>query len=116
MARRPTWFTTASDVRLIEASLDSSLPRGVMASYSASTGAPPPVEVSTLAKNSLLLTRPSRASHATDVAQYQERAADVFSAVAAGIIKPAVWKTFPLAEAAAPHAALGGGTSRGRSC
>ncbi|MGH1588693.1 quinone oxidoreductase family protein [Methylobacterium phyllosphaerae] len=99
-----------------QASLDSLRPRGLMVSYGASTGAPPPVEVSTLAKSSLFLTRPSLASHATDVAEYRERAADVFSAVADGIIKPAVWNTYPLADVVAAHTALEGARRRGPSC
>jgi NADPH2:quinone reductase len=96
------------------ASLDSLRPRGLLASIGASTGAPPPIEVGTLnAKGSLFLTRPGLAAHATDLAEYRGRAEDVFAAVTSGIIKPSVWKTFPLAEAAAAHAALEGGASAG---
>jgi NADPH2:quinone reductase len=96
------------------ASLDSLRPRGLLASIGASTGSPPPIEVGTLnAKGSLFLTRPGLAAHATDLAEYRERAADVFAAVTARIITPSVWKTFPLAEAAAAHAALEGGASAG---
>jgi NADPH:quinone reductase len=96
------------------ASLDSLRPRGLLASIGASTGAPPPIEVGTLnAKGSLFLTRPGLAAHATDLAEYRERAEDVFAAVTAGIIKPSAWRTFPLAEAAAAHAALEGGASAG---
>jgi NADPH:quinone reductase len=96
-----------------QASLDSLGARGVFVSFGASTGAPPPVEISTLGKSSLFLTRPSLATHATDVAEYQERAADVFSAVAGGIIKPAVWRTYPLSEVVAAHTALEQGASAG---
>ncbi|HVG48223.1 MAG TPA: quinone oxidoreductase, partial [Rubellimicrobium sp.] len=96
------------------ASLDSLRPRGLLASIGASTGAPPPIEVGTLnAKGSLFLTRPSLAAHATDIAEYRERAQDVFAAVAAGIIKPSAWKTYPLADAAEAHAALESGASAG---
>jgi NADPH:quinone reductase len=96
------------------ASLDSLRPRGLLASIGASTGAPPPIEVGTLnAKGSLFLTRPSLAAHATDIAEYRERAQDVFAAVAAGIIKPSAWKTYPLADAAGAHAALESGASAG---
>lgn len=97
-----------------EASLDSVRVRGLLASIGASSGAPPPIEVGTLnAKGSLFLTRPSVAAHATDVEEYRERAEDVFAAVAAGAIKPSVWKTFPLADAATAHAALESGASAG---
>ena len=96
------------------ASLDSLRPRGLLASIGASTGAPPPIEVGTLnAKGSLFLTRPGLAAHASDLAEYRERAEDVFAAVTAGIIKPAAWKIFPLAKAAEAHAALEGGESAG---
>jgi NADPH:quinone reductase len=96
------------------ASLDSLRPRGLLASIGASTGAPPPIEVGTLnAKGSLFLTRPSLAAHATDIAEYRERAQDVFAAVADGIIKPSAWKTYPLADAAEAHAALESGASAG---
>jgi NADPH:quinone reductase len=96
------------------ASLDSLRPRGLLASIGASTGAPPPIEVGTLnAKGSLFLTRPSLAAHATDIAEYRERAQDVFAAVAAGIIKPSAWKTYPLADAAGAHIALESGASAG---
>ena len=97
-----------------EASLDSLRPRGLLASIGASSGSPPPVEVGTLgAKGSLFLTRPSLAAHATDIGEYRGRAEDVFAAVAAGVIKPSIWKSFPLADAATAHAALEGGASAG---
>jgi NADPH:quinone reductase len=96
------------------ASLDSLRPRGLLVSIGASTGAPPPIEVGTLnAKGSLFLTRPGLAAHATDLAEYRGRAEDVLAAVTSGIIKPSAWKTFPLADAAAAHAALEGGASAG---
>jgi NADPH2:quinone reductase len=44
----------------------------------------------------------------------EEQATDaVFSAVTAGVIKPATWNVFPLSDAAAAHAALEGGQSAG---
>jgi NADPH:quinone reductase len=96
------------------ASLDCLRPRGTMVSIGASTGAPPPVDVGTLnAKGSLFLTRPGLALHATDVDEYRERVLDVFDAVEKGIIKPSVWKVFPLAKAGEAHAALQGGKSEG---
>lgn len=44
--------------------------------------------------------------HATETAEYQARAADVFAAMAQGVIKPSIWKAFPLSDVAAAHAAL----------
>jgi NADPH:quinone reductase len=96
------------------ASLDSLRPRGTMVSIGASTGAPPPVEVGTLnAKGSLFLTRPGLAAHATDIDEYRERVLDVFDAVQRGIIKPSIWKTYALSDAAAAHEALEQGRSAG---
>ena len=97
-----------------EASLNSLRPRGLLASIGASSGPPPSIDVGTLnAKGSLFLTRPSLAAYSTDVAEYRGRAEDVLAAVAACIIKPSVWKTYALADAAEAHAALEGGTSAG---
>jgi NADPH2:quinone reductase len=97
-----------------EASLNGLRPRGLFASIGASSGPPPPFDLGTLtAKGSLFLTRPSLAAYSTNVAEYRGRAEDVLAAVAAGIIKPSVWKTYALADAAAAHAALEGGASAG---
>jgi NADPH2:quinone reductase len=97
-----------------EASLNSLRPRGLLASIGASSGPPPSIDVGTLnAKGSLFLTRPSLAAYSTDVAEYRGRAEDVLATVAACIIKPSVWKTYALADAAEAHAALEGGTSAG---
>jgi NADPH2:quinone reductase len=97
-----------------EASLDSLRLRGMLVSFGASSGPPPAVEVGTLnAKGSLFLTRPSLVAHTADAEEYQERAGDVFAAVAAGIIKPSVRRSFSLAEASDAHAALEGGKSSG---
>jgi NADPH2:quinone reductase len=97
-----------------QASLNSLRPRGLLASIGASSGPPPPVDVGTLnVKGSLFLTRPSLAAYSTDVAEYRRRAKDVLAAVFAGIIKPSVWKTYALADAAEAHAALEGGASAG---
>lgn len=96
------------------ASLDCLRPRGLLVSIGASSGAPPAVEMSTLnAKGSLFVTRPGLAAHATDLSEYRERAADVFAAFKAGIIKPAIWKTFGLENAAEAHQAIEDGSARG---
>ena len=98
----------------LEASLDSLRPRGLLVSFGASSGAPPPIEVGTLnAKGSLFLTRPSIAAHTADAAEYRERADDVLSALARGILKPSIWKTYPLAEVSKAHADLESGKSHG---
>ncbi|GGD26039.1 quinone oxidoreductase family protein [Aureimonas glaciei] len=96
------------------ASVDSLRPRGLMVSLGASSGLPDPVSVATLqAKGSLYLTRPSIAAYAADLAEYRERARDVYEAAAAGIIKPEIWKTYPLEQVAQAHEAMDSGTSNG---
>lgn len=96
------------------ASLDCLRPRGLMVSFGASSGAPQAVEVGLLnAKGSLFLTRPSIAAHTSGVEEYQARAHDVLAALQAGIIEPAVWKTYPLENAAQAHADLESGRASG---
>jgi NADPH:quinone reductase-like Zn-dependent oxidoreductase len=96
------------------ASLDSLRSRGMMVSIGASGGAPDPVAVGILnAKGSPFLTRPGVAAHATDPAEYRHRADAVFAAVTAGVLKPETPKVFPLADAAAAHAALEEGNAGG---
>ena len=96
------------------ASLDCLRPRGLMVSFGASSGAPDPVAVGTLnAKGSLFLTRPGLGAHANDLGEYRQRAEAVLGAVTAGVIKPAIWRTYALSEAAAAHAALENGQSSG---
>jgi NADPH:quinone reductase len=95
------------------ASLDCLRPRGLMVSFGASSGAPDPVAVGTLAKGSLFLTRPGLGAHATELGEYHHRADAVIGAVTAGVIKPATWRVFSLSDAAAAHAALEGGQSAG---
>ena len=97
-----------------QASLDSLRPRGLMVSFGASSGAPSAVELSTLnAKGSLFLTRPSLAAHTASASEYQERAQDVLAAIGAGTIKPRIWASYSLADAARAHADLESGRSSG---
>ncbi|CAD6561406.1 Quinone oxidoreductase 1 [Paraburkholderia kirstenboschensis] len=97
-----------------DASLNSLRPRGLLVSFGASSGAPDPVDVSTLnAKGSLFLTRPSIVAHTSTAAEYQKRARDVLSALAAGTISARIWRTYALADAATAHADLETGTSAG---
>lgn len=59
------------------------------------------------------LTRPSIFAYTVDASECRRRAEDVLSACTAGIIKPSVWKTFPLADVAAAHTAMESGKSSG---
>jgi NADPH:quinone reductase len=95
------------------ASLDCLRPRGMLVSFGASSGSPPAVDVGALAAGSLFLTRPSLTSYTADSEEYRLRADDVLAAVAKGIIKPAIWKSYPLTSVREAHAALEGGRSAG---
>lgn len=98
----------------LEASLNSLRPRGLFVSFGALSGAPAPIDMGTLnAKGSLFATRPSLAAHTATAAEYQERARDVLDAVTAGVIRPQVWRRYPLADVAAAHADLEQGRSQG---
>lgn len=93
-----------------DTSIDCLAPRGLMVSMGASSGAPAAVEMSTLnTKGSLFITRPTIANHAVDEAEYRMRAKAVFDAAERGVIKPNVWRRFPLAQAAAAHATIEAG-------
>jgi NADPH:quinone reductase len=97
-----------------EASLDSLRPRGMLVSFGASSGPPPPVDLSTLGgKGSLYLTRPSLFTYTASLEEYRQRADDVLTACTNRVIEPSVWKTFPLAAAAEAHAELETGRSSG---
>ena len=52
-------------------------------------------------------------AHATIIDEYRQRANDVFDAVEKGIIKPSIWRQFPLADAARAHTALEDGSAAG---
>ncbi len=98
----------------LEASLDCLRPRGLLVSFGAASGMPAPIEVSTLnAKGSLFVTRPSLAAHTATAAEYQERARDVLAVVAAGIVRPPIWRRYALADVAKAHTDLEQGRSQG---
>jgi NADPH2:quinone reductase len=97
-----------------QASVDSLRPRGMLVSFGSSSGQPPPVEMATLnAKGSLFVTRPSISVYAADAEECRARARDLFAAAAEGIVKPYVWKSFPLDHVAEAHAAYVSGESSG---
>ncbi|MGE7990299.1 quinone oxidoreductase family protein [Pseudomonas sp. NPDC089554] len=97
-----------------DTSLDCLKVRGLMVSYGISSGVPDPVAIGTLnAKGSLYLTRPSLVAHTATAEAYQERAADVLDAVAKGIIKAHVAKTYPLKDAGKAQQDIEQGHSKG---
>lgn len=95
------------------ASLASLRTRGMLVSIGASSGVPAPVEISALGRSSLFLTRPGLGAYASDPEEYRARVADVFAAVAGGIVPATVGASFPLAEAAEAHAAFESGRANG---
>ncbi len=96
------------------ASLDSLAPLGYMVSYGNASGPVPPVDISMLgAKGSLFLTRPSLASYTASHGDLLACSSDLFAVVESGAVKIRVNQTFPLADAAAAHAALEGRKTTG---
>jgi NADPH2:quinone reductase len=89
-----------------ETSLKSLRTRGMLVSFGISSGVPKPVDMSQLWNGSLFLTAPTIFDYIGDAVEYHQRAQDVFSAVAAEIIKPPLWKTFPFTDAALAHDAI----------
>jgi NADPH2:quinone reductase len=95
-------------------SLDCLAPLGLMVSYGNASGPVPAVEPSMLAaKGSLFLTRPTLATYTAKRADLERMAADLFSVVASGAVRPALNQTFALKDAAAAHTALEARTTTG---
>jgi NADPH2:quinone reductase len=98
-----------------ERSLDSLRPRGMLVLYGQSSGAVPPVDLQVLSqKGSLFVTRPTLGHYTASRAELLERAGAVLGAVARGELSVRIGATFPLAEAARAHAALGGRETTGK--
>ncbi len=96
------------------ASLDCLAPFGLMVSFGSASGAVPPVDLATLStKGSLFLTRPGLATYIAARDDLLTAARELFEVVAAGAVKIQVNQSFPLAEAAAAHAALEGRRTTG---
>lgn len=87
-------------------SLDALAVRGMMVSFGQASGMVPPVPLSELGAKSLFLTRPTLFQHIADPAELQTRAAEMFAALRAGIIRAEVSQRVPLAEVARAHLAL----------
>jgi NADPH2:quinone reductase len=78
-----------------------------MVTFGNSSGPVPPVDVSILsAKGSLFLTRPTLSTYTAKRPDLERTAADLFAAVASGVIRPSINQTFALKDAAEAHAAL----------
>lgn len=88
-------------------SLDCLAPLGLMVSYGASSGPPPPLELGLLAqKGSLYVTRPTLATYVAKREDLLVAAAEVFDLVRRGVLKANLNQEYPLKEAAEAHRAL----------
>ena len=87
-------------------SLDLAAPFGMVVIYGAASGPAPAIEPEILNKKGcLFLTRPSVFPHNADPATFRANAADVFAAIAAGMIRPQIGARFALSDAAEAHRA-----------
>jgi NADPH2:quinone reductase len=83
---------------------DALRPTGSMIIYGAASGAPEPLEVSTLqAKGSLYVQRPTLKTYARTPQLLQPRARQVLDLVARGELEIRIGATYPLAEARRAH-------------
>jgi NADPH2:quinone reductase len=89
--------------------------RGMCVSFGASSGQPEPVPLLDLAEaGSVFLTRPHLADYMATAGEIRDRAADLFAAYKAKQLEVVIDREFPLAEAAAAHAAIEGRATRGK--
>jgi len=87
-------------------SLDCAAQFGLVVIYGAASGPAPAIEPELLNKKGcLFLTRPSVFPHNADPAVFRENAADLFAAIAAGIVKAHIGASFKLADIVAVHQA-----------
>ena len=89
--------------------------RGMVVSFGQSSGPPPPIELSLLAKRSLFLTRPGLPDYVARRDELEASAARVFDLVARGVLRVRVGQTYPLADAARAHRDLEGRKTTGSS-
>jgi len=89
-----------------QGSLECLASRGYMVSFGQSSGIVDPFPMSVLAPKSLFLTRPSLMHYTATREELLRCAGEVFAAVANGVIKVRVTKTYRLSEAAKAHADL----------
>ena len=99
----------------VDASLASLRRRGMLVLFGGSSGQVPPFDVQRLnAGGSLYLTRPTLGDYVATRGELVQRADELFDAVLAGALSVRIGATFPLAEAAAAHAALEGRQTTGK--
>ena len=87
-------------------SFDCAAPFGLVVLYGAASGPAPAIEPELLNKKGcLFLTRPSVFPHNADAAVFRENAAELFAAIAAGIVKSNIGARFRLNEIIEAHRA-----------
>ena len=87
-------------------SLDCAAAFGLVVLFGAASGPAPAIEPELLNKKGcLFLTRPSVFPHNADPAVFRENAADLFAAIAAGIVTATIGTRYKLADIAAAHRA-----------
>ncbi|WP_210491172.1 quinone oxidoreductase family protein [Microvirga antarctica] len=95
-------------------SIDCLAPRGILVSFGATSGPPPPVEASLLQKKgSLYFTRPTLATYAVSPEEYAASSGEVFAMVANFALRPEIGQRYPLADAAKAHEDLEAGRTSG---
>jgi len=87
-------------------SLDCAAPFGLVVLYGAASGPAPAIEPELLNKKGcLFLTRPSVFPHNADPAVFRENAADLFAAIASGMVKSSIGARYKLADIVEVHKA-----------
>jgi NADPH2:quinone reductase len=87
-----------------EKSLDCMAPFGMIVNYGNASGHVPPLDILKLSlKGSLSVSRPGVSHFLGDPARFRELCADLFDAVARGVLKTTAIRTYPLADAAQAH-------------
>lgn len=95
-------------------SMDCTAPFGLVVSYGAASGPAPAISPDLLNKKGCLyLTRPSVFPHNADTASFRANAADLFTAIEAGIVSIDIGLRVPLEEAPKAHEAAEARTTTG---
>jgi NADPH2:quinone reductase len=98
---------------MLAKTLSTVRPFGIVASLGQPAGPIPPVDVAQLSSpRSIGLMRPSVLAYANDAEMYRRGAAELFAALADGLINP-IGAEYPLAKAAKAHADLEAGRTTG---
>ncbi|HEY8878748.1 MAG TPA: zinc-binding dehydrogenase, partial [Roseateles sp.] len=95
-------------------SLEALRTGGHLILFGAASGQPDPVDVLSLQKKSLTLTRPVLPHFLPDAAKRRARAAAVFEAVRSGAVQLRIHAEFPLADAARAHQLLASRATQGK--